>query len=176
MLYSFGGTSLSAPMAAPRNRRDTLEEAWAALAGESDALLEPRDAVLESRDALAIRRDAVRRRGRDSRRVTRSSRSSPRARSISEAASHARRAALAPQGDASRASRDAVDEIRDARRREDDAHGETGKPVPASTESSFLPEELALFTKEGWLRHTRGLLCVRRPAPGPRPASQRPRK
>jgi hypothetical protein len=145
---------LSAPMAAPRNRRDTLEEAWAALAGESDALLEPRDAVLESRDALAIRRDAVRRRGRDSRRVTRSSRSSPRARSISEAASHARRAALAPQGDASRASRDAVDEIRDARRREDDAHGETGKPVPASTESSFLPEELALFTKEGWLRHT----------------------
>jgi hypothetical protein len=29
--------------------------------------------------------------------------------------------------------------------------------------------------RRGWLRYTRGLLCVRRPAPGPRPASQRPR-
>jgi len=131
MPYSFGGASLSAPTAALRDRRDALEEARAAPSGEGDALREPRD-------AFAIRGDAVRTRGRDSRRVARSSRSSPPARAISEAAVQTRGAALPTQGDASRASRNAVDTIRDAQRGEDDTHDDAQKPVPTSTESSTL--------------------------------------
>jgi hypothetical protein len=121
--YSFGGTSSSAPTAAPPDRNDAMGEAWAALSGEGDALRKPRDALLEVRDALAIREDAVRRRERDSRRITGSSTTSPRARSISEAPVPTREAALTTQGDPSRAPRGAVDGIRDSKRGEDDAHG-----------------------------------------------------
>jgi hypothetical protein len=136
----FGREPWSAPKAAPRSRRDALEEAWAALRKERDALREPRDALLEARDALAIRRDAVRRRGPDSRRVTRSSCTSSHARPISGAAVQTQGAALATQGNASRAPRDAVDGIRGAHRGEDDAHGKAQKPAPTSTESSAVRE------------------------------------
>ena len=136
MPYSFVGASWSAPTAAPRDRSDALEEAWAAVPEEGDALREPRDSLLEPRDTLGIRGDAVRRQGRDSRRVTRSSRSSCRGGSVSEAATRTRGAALTTQGDASQAARDALDGIRDAQRKEDDARGEAPKPVPTSSSGS----------------------------------------
>jgi hypothetical protein len=147
MPSSFVGAPLSAPTAAPRTRRDALEEAWAALSIRGDALREPRDALLKPRDALAVRGDVVRRREGDSRRITRSSRSPPDARWILEAAAGTRRAALATQGDASRAPRDAVDAIRDAQRGEDDALGEAWKPAPTSAESSPQPRRSVLVSR-----------------------------
>jgi hypothetical protein len=61
-----------------------------------------------------------------------------------------RGAPLATRRDSSRAPRDAVDGIRDAKRGEDDAHLDAQKPSPTSTSlQRFSWEALAPFASRG---------------------------